>query len=60
MKTMKYIYALFLGLLMTRTRFLHGRDGSRMEESRKLMDYDLSLSVSASDVISPLTKALGY
>lgn len=56
MKAMKYIYALFLGLLMLGL-------GSCMEETevnggeQKVDGLRLSLSVSASDVISPLTKA---
>lgn len=56
MKAIKYIYALFLGLLMLGL-------GSCMEETEvnggepKVEGLRLSLSVSASDVISPLTKA---
>ena len=56
MKAMKYIYALFLGLLMLGL-------GSCTEETevnggeQKVDGLRLSLSVSASDVISPLTKA---
>lgn len=56
MKAIKNIYALFLGLLMLGL-------GSCMEETevnggeQKVDGLRLSLSVSASDVISPLTKA---
>ena len=56
MKAIKYIYALFLGLLMLGL-------GSCMEETEvnggepKVEGLRLSLSVSVSDVISPLTKA---
>ena len=56
MKAIKYIYALFLGLLMLGL-------GSCMEETEvnggepKVEGLRLSLSVSTSDVISPFTKA---
>ena len=56
MKAIKNIYALFLGLLMLGL-------GSCMEETevnggeQNVDGLRLSLSVSASDVISPLTKA---
>ena len=55
MKTMKYIYTLLLGLLITGL-------SSCMEEKigggdQKVEGLRLSLSIAASDVISPLTKA---
>ena len=55
MKTMKYIYTLLLGLLITGL-------SSCMEEKigggdQEVEGLRLSLSIAASDVISPLTKA---